>query len=77
MTEKLKEKIKEDKFVRRFLRALTGCILVFYTCYIVWKKFTIDEIPLDGKDWWIIIGSLAIWATWEAARSYLNNKLSK
>ena len=71
------ERITEDKYVRWFLRSLTGIILIFYTYYIIWKKLTTDEVPLNVKDWSIIIGSVAIWATWEAVRKYSDNKLSK
>lgn len=75
MTQEIKERLSEDQAVRWFLRGLTGIILVFYTGYIIWKKFTTDEVPLSTKDWSIIIGSIAIWATWEAARKFLNRKL--
>ena len=77
MTKEIKETIGEDKYVRWFLRTLTGLILIFYTAYIIWKKFTTDEVPLNIKYWSIIIGSIAVWATWEAVRKYLNNKLEK
>lgn len=75
MTQELKEKLGEDKAVRWFLRGLTGIILVFYTGYIIYKKSTTDAVPLSTKDWSIIVGSIAIWATWEAARKFLNRKL--
>ncbi len=74
--EKLEQSIAEDIFVRRFLRVLTGIILVFYTGYAMWMKATTHEVPFKSEDWYLILGSLCIWATWEAVRSYLSKKLN-
>jgi len=75
--DKLESAITESKYVRWFLRSLTGVILIFYTYYIIFQKITTDDVPLNLKDWSIIIGSISVWATWEAVRKYLDNKLSK
>lgn len=73
--DEIKEKIGEDKLVRWFLRSLTGLLLIFYTGYMVYSKTTTGSLNMNNQDWTVIVSSIAIWATWEAVRKYLNNKL--
>lgn len=74
--ENIKETLFEDKIVRWFLRSLTGVLLVFYTYYIIHSKLTIGKPNLTAQDVTIIVSGIAIWATWEAVRVYLNKKLA-
>ena len=74
--DKAKELIAEDKFVRRFLRILTGIILINYTAYIVFHLWTNKGVvPMNTTGWSILIGCLSIWAAWEGAQQFLNRKL--
>ncbi|NJB36397.1 hypothetical protein [Croceivirga sp. JEA036] len=78
MTDKINtaiQPIKENQFVRRFLRTLTGLILVNFTAYILYHTWFTVDIPMGANKWLLVIGCISCWAAWEAALKWLKRKL--
>lgn len=67
----------ENRVIRNFLRALAAIILVSYTCYFLYKKWSAGAVDLDSMDVSIISSAIAIWLTVEGVRAYVTRKLEK
>ena len=65
----------ENVVIRRFLRGLSGLILLAYTGYIIYRKLKFGAVNIDTTDVSVIGGCLAVLLAIEAVRYYVKKRL--
>ena len=67
----------KDVWIRNFLRALAGVLILVYVFDIIVHKIKGGKIYLDVNDGYVIVGCVALLLAIEAVRAYDKRKLNK
>ena len=67
----------KDVWIRNFLRAIAGIVILVYVFDIVVHKIKGGKIYMDVNDGYVIIGCIALLLAIEAVKSYVKRKLNK
>ena len=67
----------KDVWIRNFLRALAGVLILVYVFDIIVHKIKGGKIYLDVNDGYVIVGCVALLLAIEAVRAYVKRKLNK
>nr|WP_299385601.1 hypothetical protein [Allomuricauda sp.] len=67
----------KNRHIRRFLRVLSGLVLIFYVAYFMASKIISGTANLDWVDGLIAFFAFSILVTIESVRAYARRKLER